>query len=91
MRNLIATCQLVILTVIAVSIVHEFRNSEVNRQARLKLLQTISDVESSQCEQAPDVAFTSGQTFTTSRWLSLPQASDPCHGAGGCLVTLPPR
>lgn len=99
MRNLIATCQLVILTVIAVSIVHEFRNSEVNRQARLKLLQSLSAVESSQCEQAPqmlpqsmaDVAFTSGVTITTSEWLPIQRAFDPCHGAGGCIVTLPPR
>lgn len=77
MRNLIATFQLIAIVVIAVSVVHEFRNAEAGRQARLKLLQTISGVESSACEQAPqllpqrgpDVAFTSGVTISVSRWL----------------------
>lgn len=94
MRNLIATCQLVVLVVLAISVMHEFRNAEAGRQARLKLLQTISAVESPACEQAPPaqdgtmatlpndaaVSFTSGVTITTSEWVP---------GTPGLFRTLP--
>lgn len=50
MRNLIVTAQLIVLTVIAISLMREFKHAEAGRDARLKLLQSLS----APVEQQPD-------------------------------------
>lgn len=45
MRNLIATAQLIVLTVIAISIMHEFKHADVARDFRKQALQTLLSTE----------------------------------------------
>lgn len=45
MRSLIATAQLIVLTVIAISIMREVKHMDANSDARLKLLQQTFTVE----------------------------------------------
>lgn len=45
MRNLIATAQLIVLTVVAISIMREFKHNDANSDARLKLLTQTFTVE----------------------------------------------
>jgi len=45
MRNLIATCQLIAIVVIAVSVVHEVRNAEAGRNQRLQLLRSVIELD----------------------------------------------
>lgn len=45
MRSLIATAQLIVLTVVAISVMRELKHMDTNSDARLKLLQQTFTVE----------------------------------------------